>query len=66
MVNDQFVGGTPEQILSTINPDQVRSVELKTRINVMYGSQAAGGILSVYLKDGTETTHSLAGILFET
>ncbi len=56
MVNDQFVGGTPEQILSTINPDQVESVELKTGINVMYGSQAAGGILSVYLKDGTEAT----------
>lgn len=56
MVNDQFVGGTPEQILSAINPDQVESVELKTGINVMYGSRAAGGILSVYLKDGAETS----------
>jgi hypothetical protein len=56
MVNDQFVGGTPEQILSAINPDQVESVELKTGINVMYGSRSAGGILSVYLKDGSEAS----------
>lgn len=53
-VNDNVMSGTPESILSLINPSTVEAVELRTGINVLYGSLANNGILSIYLKDGSE------------
>jgi len=52
MVNDSFVGGSPGEILGTINPADVESVELKSGVNVLYGASSFGGVLSVYTKHG--------------
>lgn len=49
-VNDVIVSGTPEQILSAIDPQTVESVEVKTGINVLYGAASGNGVVSVYLK----------------
>jgi len=51
-INDVFVGGTPEQILSSIDPTTVESVEVKTGVNVLYGNVGGGGIVAVYTKKG--------------
>ncbi len=52
-VNDAVVGGTPAEILGAIDPATVESIELKTGVNVLYGSSSVGGVLSVYTKKGT-------------
>jgi hypothetical protein len=54
-VNDVAAGGTPADILGSINPANVETVELKTGINVMYGSLSGSGVLSVYTKSGLLT-----------
>jgi hypothetical protein len=51
-VNDNVVGGTPESILNSINPNNVESIELKKGINVLYGGLGGNGILSIYTKLG--------------
>jgi hypothetical protein len=53
-INDVMVNGTPEEILSTIDPATVESIEVKTGINVLYGSLGGNGILSVYTKKELE------------
>ena len=55
MVNDVAAGGTPADILGSINPANVETVELKSGINVMYGSLSGSGVLSVYTKSGLLT-----------
>lgn len=47
-VNNQFVGGTPEEILSTIDPATVESIEVSTSVNVLYGASGGNGIVSIY------------------
>ena len=41
-INDTFVGGRPGDILGTIDPNTVESVELRTSVNVMYGAAGMG------------------------
>lgn len=50
LINDVAVAGNPADILGTIDPATVETVELKTGINVLYGSLSGSGILSVYTK----------------
>jgi hypothetical protein len=50
LINDVAVEGNPADILSSIDPSTVETVELKTGINVLYGSLSGSGILSVYTK----------------
>ena len=50
MVNNVPLGGDPADILSTINPMTVESIEVTTRINVLYGSQGANGVISIHTK----------------
>ncbi len=52
MLNDVPMGGSPGQILSTINPETVESIEFTNRINVLYGSFSGFGVLSIYTKQG--------------
>ena len=52
MVNDVPLGGSPADILSSINPESVESIELTNRINVLYGSFSGFGVLSIYTKQG--------------
>jgi hypothetical protein len=54
LVNDVFMGGTPASILSSMNPEDVASVELKTGINSLYGSAGGFGILSIYTNQAVE------------
>lgn len=49
-INDVMVSGNPEQILSAIDPNSVESIELTTRINVLYGSLGGDGVLAIYTK----------------
>jgi hypothetical protein len=51
-IDDAIMGGTPESILGMIHPDQVESVELRSRANVLYGNVSNGGVLAIYLKKG--------------
>lgn len=51
-LNDVALAGDAEQILHTINPNTVESIEFTTRINVLYGSQGANGVISIYTKKG--------------
>lgn len=51
-VDDAIMSGTPESVLAMIHPNQVESVELRSRTNVLYGNVSNGGILSIYLKKG--------------
>ena len=53
-VNDFYVGGDAEQILSMINPNDVESIELKSGVNVLYGASGFYGVLSVYTKNGQQ------------
>lgn len=52
MVNNVILGGTPEDILSSINPNNVESIEVTTRINSLYGSQGGFGVVSIHTKMG--------------
>ena len=49
-INDVFINGTPEEVLSSIDPASVESVEVSTSVNVLYGSVGGNGIVSVYTK----------------
>jgi hypothetical protein len=51
-INDAVVSGTPEEILSAIDPSSVESVEVSTSVNVLYGAAGGNGIVSVYTKRG--------------
>ncbi len=52
MLNDVPMGGTPEAILFSINPETVASIEFTNRINVLYGSSSGFGVISIYTKQG--------------
>jgi Carboxypeptidase regulatory-like domain/TonB-dependent Receptor Plug Domain/HTH domain len=41
-------------ILLSIDPSIVESIEVTKRINVLYGSQGANGVIAIYTKDGTQ------------
>lgn len=49
-INDVVVTGKPEQILSAIDPNSVETIEVKTGVNVLYGSLGGNGILAVYTR----------------
>jgi len=51
-INDVPMSGDAFIILSAINPQTVESIEFKKGINVLYGSQGANGVISVYTKKG--------------
>ncbi len=51
-INDVIVSGAPEDILSSIDPYSVESVEISTRVNVLYGDSGGNGIVSIYTKHG--------------
>lgn len=51
-VNDIPMGGDPGQTLLAIDPNIVESIEFTSRINVLYGSQGANGVIAVYTKSG--------------
>lgn len=53
-VNNVLMSGTAEQIIMTIDPNTIQSIELKTGTNVLYGNVSNQGILAFYLKDGSE------------
>ncbi len=51
-VDDVPLSGNAGDILASINPNTVESVEFTKRLNVLYGSQGANGVISVYTKKG--------------
>lgn len=56
-VNDVPTFGDPTVTLSMIDPNTVERVEVTTRLNVLYGSQAVAGVIAVYLKQGADTPY---------
>ncbi|HBK87373.1 MAG: carboxypeptidase regulatory-like domain-containing protein [Cyclobacteriaceae bacterium] len=52
MINDVAMSGEPADILSTINPNTVESIEVTTRVNVLYGSSGQSGVISIHTKQG--------------
>ncbi len=53
LINDAPMGGSAYDIISSINPSTVKSIEITKRINVLYGSQGANGIIAIYTKQGS-------------
>ena len=49
-INNVAMGGEPANILAAINPLTVESIEVTTRVNVLYGSQGAGGVIAIHTK----------------
>ncbi len=49
-INDVVITGKPDQILSSINPQTVESIEVKTGVNVLYGSLGGNGVISIYTR----------------
>ncbi len=50
-LNDVAMSGDkPAEFLATIDPNTVKSVAFTTRLNPLYGSQGAFGVLSIYTK----------------
>ncbi len=44
------MSGTPAQIIGSIDPTTVETIEVKTGINVLYGSAGGSGIVAIYTK----------------
>jgi hypothetical protein len=51
-INDVVMGGDAAQTISSINPETVESIEVRLRMNVLYGSLGNSGIISIYTKQG--------------
>lgn len=51
-INDVPMAGDAGTILQTIDFNTIESIEFTRRINVLYGSQGANGVISVYTKTG--------------
>jgi hypothetical protein len=49
-INDVVIVGKPEQIISAIDPQTVESVEVKTSVNVLYGSLGGNGVVAIYTR----------------
>lgn len=59
-INDVVVTGNPGQILSAIDPNTVESIEVKTGVNVLYGSLGGNGVVSIYTKMGFEEEEAVS------
>lgn len=57
-VNDVLMSGTPEEILSNIDPAIVETIEVKKGINVLYGSLGGSGVVSIYTKKDYQQNES--------
>jgi hypothetical protein len=57
-INDAMISGTPEEILSSIDPATVETIEVKSGVNVLYGSLGGNGIVSVYTRKDIEKPKS--------
>ncbi len=51
-VNDIPMSGEAGNVLQTIDINSIESIEFTARLNVMYGTQGAYGVISVYTKTG--------------
>jgi hypothetical protein len=49
-VNDATMSGTPAQIIGSIDPTTVETIEVKNGINVLYGSSGGDGVVAIYTK----------------
>lgn len=52
MLDNVPMGGSPGDAISSINPETVESIEFTNKINVLYGSSSAFGVISIYTKTG--------------
>ncbi|QOI97360.1 MAG: carboxypeptidase regulatory-like domain-containing protein [Flammeovirgaceae bacterium] len=52
LIDDQPVGGSAQMALLSINPADVAAIEVTTRLNSLYGSTGANGVIAVYTKGG--------------
>jgi hypothetical protein len=51
-IDDVPMGGSAYATIASINPANVKSIEVTRRMNVLYGSQGANGVISIYTKQG--------------
>ena len=49
-VNDAVMSGTPAQIIGSIDPNIIETIEVKNGINVLYGSSGGSGIVAIYTR----------------
>jgi hypothetical protein len=49
-VNDVVMSGTPAQIIGSVDPSTIETIEVKNGINVLYGSSGGSGIVAIYTK----------------
>ncbi len=55
-IDEVPTAGEAGQTLAQINPASIESISITKRINVLYGSQGANGVISIYLKKGLLAT----------
>ena len=65
-LNDAPLGGDAYTNISMINPATIESIEFTKRINVLYGSLGAAGVIAIYTKTGTSKDVSSSGTNFQT
>ena len=46
------MSGTPAQIIGSVDPSTIETIEVKNGINVLYGSSGGSGIVAIYTKTG--------------
>jgi hypothetical protein len=49
-INNAIVTGKPADIIGSIDPNTIESIEVKKGINVLYGSVGGNGIVAIYTK----------------
>jgi hypothetical protein len=57
-INDVPMAGDAGTVLGSIDFNTIESIEFTKRLNVLYGSQGANGVISVYTKTGTSVDNT--------
>lgn len=57
-INDVPMAGDAGTVLQSIDFNTIESIEFTKRFNVLYGSQGANGVISVYTKAGTSVDNT--------
>lgn len=66
VLNDVPMSGEAGDVLSTIDPGNVSSIEIYRRVKPIFGSEGAFGVISVYTKNGLSGTTGASTPNFQT
>jgi hypothetical protein len=52
LVNNAVMGGTPGDVLGSIDPSTIESIEVTTRLNSLFGGLGCCGVINIFTKRG--------------